>query len=79
MSPVIDRRAVQIAVNDAEIYSPMSKIRYKELGKNTQIRRRLQRELGVAIASGESRKKLMNRILAVVGNAEYNAKRTAQT
>lgn len=66
-------------MNDAQIMSSFSKVKYRSLGENMQVRRRLQRELGASIAAGESRTKLMQRILNVVGNAQYNAKRTAQT
>lgn len=59
--------------------SPFSKIAYMNLGTNVAIRRRLQNEMAVAIINGESQIKMAERIRNVVGNALYNAKRTAQT
>lgn len=75
----IDKRAVRIAVDDSQESSPFSKIAYKNLGNNTRIRRQLQNEMAQAIMLGESQTKVIKRIRDVVGNAQYNAKRTAQT
>lgn len=69
----------QIGVLLQEKQSPFSKIAYQNLGKNDAIRRRLQNEMAIAIINGESQEKMMKRISDVVGNAFYNAKRTAQT
>lgn len=69
----------QIGVLLQKEQSPFSKIAYQNLGQNEAIRRRLQNEMAIAIINGESQQKMMKRIRDVVGNAEYNARRTAQT
>ncbi len=69
----------QIGVLLQKNQSPFSKIAYQNLGQNEAIRRRLQNEMAIAIINGESQEKMMKRIRDVVGNAEYNARRTAQT
>lgn len=69
----------QIGVLLQKKQSPFSKIAYQNLGQNDATRRRLQNEMAIAIINGESQQKMMERIRNVVGNASYNAQRTAQT
>lgn len=71
------RREIEVLMQKNE--SPFSKLSYENLGNNKVIRRRLQAELAQAAVLGESQQKLIKRILKVVGNADYNAKRVAQT
>lgn len=69
----------QIAVILQKEESPFSKIAYRNLGQNAAVRRRLQNELAQATALGESQAQLIKRIMAVTGQAQYQAKRVAQT
>lgn len=71
------RRQIEILLDERE--SPFSKIAYRNLGQNTAVRRRLQNELAQAAILGESQAKLIKRIMAVTGQAQWQAKRVAQT
>lgn len=71
------RRQIEILLDERE--SPFSKLAYRNLGQNTAVRRRLQNELGQATILGESQAKLVKRIMAVTGQAQWQAKRVAQT
>lgn len=71
--------AHQIDVLMQENQSPFSKIAYKNLGQNPAVRRRLQNELSQATILGESQQKIIKRIRAVTGQAQWQARRVAQT
>lgn len=71
------RRQIEILLDESE--SPFSKLAYQNLGQNTAVRRRLQNELAQASILGESQAKLIKRIMAVTGQAQWQAKRVAQT
>ena len=71
------RRQIEILLDEGE--SPFSKLAYRNLGQNTAVRRRLQNELGQATILGESQAKLIKRIIAVTGQAQWQAERVAQT
>ena len=74
---LIDKRAVVITIADKQ--PVFAKIAYKNLGQNIRVRERLQNELAQSIIKGEGQEKVIQRIKNVVGEADYNAKRTAQT
>lgn len=59
--------------------SPFSKLAYMNLGRNTAVRRRLQNELAQATVLGEDQRQIIKRIRAVTGQAEWQARRVAQT
>lgn len=71
--------AHQLDVLMQENQSPFSKIAYKNLGQNPAVRRRLQNELSQATILGESQRKIIKRIRAVTGQAQWQARRVAQT
>lgn len=71
------RREIEILMQENE--SPFSKLAYENMGKNPVIRKRLQSELAQAAILGESQRKLIARIRKVTGQAEYQARRVAQT
>lgn len=71
------RRQIKILLDERE--SPFSKLAYQNLGKSPAIRRRLQNELAQATILGESQAQLIKRIRAVTGQAQWQAKRVAQT
>ena len=71
------RRQIKILLDERE--SPFSKLAYQNLGKSLAIRRRLQNELAQATILGESQSQLIKRIRAVTGQAQWQAKRVAQT
>lgn len=71
------RRQIKILLDERE--SPFSKLAYQNLGKSPAIRRRLQNELAQATILGESQSQLIKRIRAVTGQAQWQAKRVAQT
>lgn len=71
------RRQIEILLDERE--SPFSKLAYRNLGQNTAVRRRLQNELAQATILGESQAKLIKRIMAVTSQAQWQAKRVAQT
>lgn len=71
------RRQIKILLEERE--SPFSKLAYQNLGQSPAIRRRLQNELAQATILGESQAKLIKRIMAVTGQAQWQAKRVAQT
>lgn len=75
---VYNKKQIELLMMD-EGKSPFSKIAYNNLGKNTVIRRRLQNQLGVSIINGESQDKMIERIRKVTHQAQYQAKRVAQT
>lgn len=56
-----------------------TKLAYKNLGQNTEIRHKLQNALALSSTLGEDRKKLMNRISDITGQSEWQARRVAQT
>lgn len=74
---LVDKRAAAIAISDKQ--PVFSKIAYNNLGQNVRVRERLQNELAQAILKGEGQEKIARRIRNVVGEANYNAERTAQT
>ena len=71
------RRQIKILLEERE--SPFSKLAYQNLGQSPAIRRRLQNELAQATILGESQSKLIKRIMSVTGQAQWQAKRVAQT
>ena len=71
------REQVKILMQQQE--SPFSKLAYMNLGSNLAIRRRLQNELAQATILGEDQRQLIKRIRAVTGQAEWQARRVAQT
>lgn len=56
-----------------------TKLAYKNLGQNIEIRHKLQNALALSSTLGEDRKKLMNRISDITGQSEWQARRVAQT
>lgn len=72
-----DRRQLEVITQKNE--SPFSKIAYRNLGANVPIRQRLQRELGIATANGESQREIISRIRKVTGMSVSQARRVAQT
>lgn len=78
---MVDKKAVRIAVQDSCRNAPMSKIKvmdtldedgrfvreYVDMARDALTRRRLQQQLGVSIANGESQTKLIRRIRDVFG------------
>lgn len=71
------KRQVEIILTDTQ--PPFSRLAFQNLGKNPAIRRRLQNELAQATILGESQSELIKRIMAVTGQAQWQAKRVAQT
>lgn len=71
------RRQIETILDERE--SPFSKLAYQNLGQSPAIRRRLQNELAQAAILGESQAQLVKRIRAVTGQAQWQAKRVAQT
>lgn len=69
----------QIKVLLQENESPFSRLAYMNLGRNTAVRRRLQNELAQATILGEDQRQIIKRIRAVTGQAQWQAKRVAQT
>lgn len=69
----------QIKVLLQENESPFSRLAYMNLGQNLAIRRRLQNELAQATILGEDQRQIIKRIRAVTGQAEWQARRVAQT
>lgn len=71
------RRQIETILTDLQ--PPFSRLAYQNLGRNPAIRRRLEHELSQATILGESQDKLIKRIMAVTGQAQWQAKRVAQT
>ena len=71
------RRQIKILLDERE--GLFSKLAYQNLGKSPAIRRRLQNELAQATILGESQSQLIKRIRTVTGQAQWQAKRVAQT
>lgn len=71
------RRQIEILLSENE--SPFSKLAYMNLGQNLAVRRRLQNELAQAAILGESQGQIIKRIRNVTGQAQWQAKRVAQT
>lgn len=71
------KRQIKILLDERE--SPFSKLAYQNLGQSPAIRRRLQHELAQAAILGEGQSKLIKRIRAVTGQAQWQAQRVAQT
>lgn len=71
------RKSVEIILTDSQ--PPFSRLAYQNLGHSPAIRRRLQNELSQATVLGESQAELIKRIRAVTGQAQWQAKRVAQT
>lgn len=71
------RRQIKVLLDENE--SPFSKLAYRNLGQNPAVRRRLQNELALATTLGESQSKIIQRIRSVTGQAQWQAKRVAQT
>lgn len=69
----------QIKVLTKEAESPFSKLAYNNLGSIPAVRRRLQNELAQATILGEDQRQIIKRIRAVTGQAEWQARRVAQT
>lgn len=72
-----DKRQIRVLMQETE--SPFAKIAYKNLGKDTLIRKRLQNEMAMATLLGESQRDIIKRIRKVTGQTAYQAKRVAQT
>lgn len=71
------RRQIETILTDLQ--PPFSRLAYQNLGRNPAIRRRLEHEISQATILGESQEKLIKRIMAVTGQAQWQAKRVAQT
>lgn len=71
------RRQIETILTDLQ--PPFSRLAYQNLGRNPAIRRRLEHEFSQATILGESQEKLIKRIMAVTGQAQWQAKRVAQT
>lgn len=71
------RRQIETILTDLQ--PPFSRLAYQNLGRNPAIRRRLEHELSQATILGENQEKLIKRIMAVTGQAQWQAKRVAQT
>lgn len=74
---MIPREQVKIILDDTQ--PVFSKIAYQHLGKNRVIRSALQSQMAQAAVLGESQEKIIKRIQKVTGQAEYQARRIAQT
>lgn len=74
---MIPREQVKIILDDTK--PVFSKIAYQHLGKNRVIRSALQSQMAQAAVLGESQEKIIKRIQKVTGQAEYQARRIAQT
>lgn len=74
---MIPREQVKIILDDNQ--PVFSKIAYQHLGKNRVIRSALQSQIAQAAILGESQEKIIKRIQKVTGQAEYQARRIAQT
>lgn len=74
---LIPKSQVKIILDDAQ--PVFSKIAYQHLGKNKVIRDALQSQMAQAAILGESQEKIIKRIQKVTGQAEYQARRVAQT
>lgn len=74
---MVPRKQIPIILNDTQ--PVFAKIAYKHLGNNRTIRDALQREMAQAAILGESQDKIVRRIQRVTGQAEYQARRVAQT
>ena len=74
---LIPKAQVKIILDDAQ--PVFSKIAYQHLGKNKVIRDALQSQMAQAAILGESQEKIIKRIQKVTGQAEYQARRAAQT
>lgn len=74
---LIPKAQVKIILDDAQ--PVFSKIAYQHLGKNKVIRDALQSQMAQAAILGESQEKIIKRIQKVTGQAEYQARRVAQT
>ena len=74
---MIPREQVKIILDDTQ--PVFSKIAYQHLGKNRVIRSALQSQMAQAAILGESQEKIIKRIQKVTGQAEYQARRIAQT
>lgn len=74
---MIPKAQVKIILDDAQ--PVFSKIAYQHLGKNKVIRDALQSQMAQAAILGESQEKIIKRIQKVTGQAEYQARRVAQT
>ena len=72
-----DKHQIRVLMQETE--SPFSKIAYRNLGKDTLIRKRLQNEMAMATLLGESQRDIIKRIRKVTGQTAYQAKRVAQT
>lgn len=72
-----NKRQIGVLIRDQQ--SPFSKIAYRNLGQNTEIRRKLQATMANAIILGESQQKMLKRIQAITGQTYKQAKRVAQT
>lgn len=71
------RRQIETILTDS--ITPFSRLAYQNLGRNPAIRRKLEHELSQSTILGESQEKLIKRIMAVTGQAQWQAKRVAQT
>ena len=56
-----------------------TKLAYKNLGQNTEIRHKLQNALALSSTLGEDKTKLTHRIQDITGQSEWQARRVAQT
>ena len=74
---MIPREQVKIILDDTQ--PVFSKIAYQHLGKNRVIRSALQSQMAQAAVLGVSQEKIVKRIQKVTGQAEYQARRIAQT
>lgn len=74
---VYDRNQFAVLMQEQE--SPFTKIAYRNLGKDTQIVRRLQNQMMQGIINGESQRQLMGRIRVVTGQSINQARRVVQT
>ena len=74
---LVQKKQVPIILDDTQ--PVFSKIAYRHLGQNRAIRTALQNTMAQAAILGESQEKIIKRIQKVTGQAEYQARRGAQT
>lgn len=72
-----DKREILAIINRNE--TAFTKLAYRNLGQNVEIRHKLQNALALSSTLGEGRDKLIKRISDITGQSAWQAKRVAQT
>lgn len=72
-----DKREILAIISANE--TAFTKLAYQNLGKNIEIRHKLQNALALSATLGEGRDKLVKRIADITGQSAWQAKRVAQT